>query len=96
MCWIIPILVGLAGFVFGYLYSKFALADDATALAQANSDNAVLKSQLQDLRAQLQACQNQKAKFISDSEQLIQQHKDSDSKNSDSSTDDTEKTDTQQ
>lgn len=96
MCWIIPILVGLAGFVFGYLYKKFASADDMTALAQASSENAMLKSQLQDLQAQLQACQNQKAKFISDSEQLIQQHKNSDSKNSDSSTDDTEKTDAQQ
>lgn len=67
MCWIIPLLVGLLSALLGYLLGKRCSGNTevVTRLTEENST----------LRANLNDCEAQKAQFITDSENLLAQHK---------------------
>lgn len=69
MCWIIPLLVGLLSALLGYLLGK-RCAGDSTTLVNLKDDNS-------NLREQLNRCETKKAQFITESEQLLAQQKES-------------------
>lgn len=89
MCWMIPLIVGILSALLGYWLGKSGKSVDGNELQRLREENTELHKTISVLREKQTFDFNDKSRFLSESQQLIDKYKDGTQKDSGKAVDDT-------